>query len=73
MLVLNPTTTDSLALDPLAMNWLVLVIESAGALGALQGEVCIGATVHGHVEFGPMWTGRVVIAATFSGAVEIAP
>jgi hypothetical protein len=73
MLILDPTITDSLALDPLASNWLLLIIESAGALGALNGDVSIGATVQGCVELGPMWTGMLVIAATFSGAVEIAP
>lgn len=73
MLLLDPTTTDSLTLNPTAMNWLVLVIENAGAIGALKGEVCIAATVAGSVELGPMWTGRLVVSPTLSGAVEIAP
>lgn len=73
MLILDPTTTDSLTLEPTAMNWLVLVIESAGAIGALKSQVCIAATMGGSVELGPVWTGRLVVLPTFSGAVEIAP
>lgn len=70
MLIFDPDA-DLLILDPLADDWLVLVIGSVGATGTLKGCVSIEATVQGAVEIGPVWTGQLVISPTFSGAVEI--
>ena len=69
-LLLDPIA-DALTLDPLATSWLVLVVESAGAIGAMQGTVCVETTVQGCVEIGPVWSGRLIVSPTFAGAVEI--
>jgi hypothetical protein len=70
-LTLDATAIDFLVLDPLASDWLVLIVESAGAIGTLTGNVCMQATVQGFVESGPAWTGSLVIAPTFTGFVEL--
>jgi hypothetical protein len=70
-LILDPTATDTFILQPIATDWLVLIVESAGAIGTLTGNVCMQATVQGFVESGPVWTGRLVIAPTFTGFVEL--
>lgn len=72
-MILDPASSDPLILDPLASDWLVLIVESAGAIGALKGDVCIEATVQGCVEVSPMWTAQLIVSPTFSGSVEIDP
>ncbi len=72
MLILDPTA-DLLILDPLASDWLVLVIDSAGATAALKGNACVQATVHGTVETGPMWSGQRALQATVQGSIEAGP
>ena len=71
MLIFDPSANDAQVLSPLASDWLVLVVDSTGAAGTLRGCMSIAATVGGHVELGPAWTGQLLITPTFSGAVEV--
>ena len=69
-LVFDPDAEKVLVLDPDASLFLVLVVESAGAIGAMRGTFCTEATVQGVVEAGPTWIARLIVSPTFSGFVE---
>jgi len=70
-LIFDPAA-DLLILDPLATDWLVLVIEPAGA-ASLRGCLNVSAAMAGGVDLSPGLRGQIGVSVSAQGGVELAP
>lgn len=71
MLILDPTTADSLVLDPQSTTWLVLSIETVGAAGSFRGCLNVSASLAGGVELAATMQGSHLVSPAVAGGVDV--